>query len=113
MPALNVKIATGYVTTGTTPETVYTSPAAGQGTRITALTAYNKSVTTESYTAYIAPDATAATSSEAVVNQAVTTLKSDVPLEALNQIIPPGGTLQVDTSAAGAFTFQVSGIEFT
>jgi len=95
-----------------TIEVMYTSPSnsSAGGTLIKAFTASNITGINASYVAYIV-GTSGDTSQPDIPFQVVTRFKSDLAAAIVNQIIPKGGTLRVETSAAGAITFRVSGIE--
>lgn len=94
--------------------TYYTSPLAGDGTRITAITATNYSAGTESYSVYIKADGSPAGNADLVLlSQGVASNKSDVPPEVINQFVPPGGTIQLSASLSNAISVRISGVEFT
>lgn len=113
MTATNLQIVAGQTTSGTAAENKYQSPSAGNGTRVTAGSVYNTSGSTDVYTLYIVSDTGAPIAAETIVSRSLRSGESDVPLEILNQMIPPGGTLQVKTNTSGSCCFNFSGIEFT
>ncbi len=113
MAAINKVLVDGVqLTTGAV--NLYDSPSGGLGTRITALTATNQDVTTRTYTIYIVPDGGSATDSNLILKaKALTPNEDDEPAAVTNQLIPPGGSLQILGSVASAISIRASGIEFT
>ena len=100
----------GVNTLADTPESIYTSPSAGNGTIITAVTVANNSDSNKSYKAYI-------------VNAGESAVNPQTPFRIMiwadidagtgidGQTIPPGGSLYVEASAVDAVYFTVSGKE--
>ena len=90
-----------------TIQSFYTSPAGGGGTIITAFTATNNTGASASYRAYIVD-------SSGVIKGAVLPLKVVIrnrfdPGNAIvNQVIPQGGSLQMETNIIGAIDFHVT-----
>lgn len=114
MTATNKALSPGVTTSGTAVETVYISPAAGKGTRITSVTTVNTSGSVGNYSLYAVDDATPAVAVDSLVReQSLQPNESDTPPEAINHFIPPGGTIQVQTDVAGNVAFRISGIEYT
>lgn len=113
MAAQNKSLVDG-VQPATTAETrLYTSPSNGSGTRITAVTATNDTGTTESYTLWITPSGTTASSNKIVPSNAVLGNDNDTHPDLVNHLIPPGGTIDVQVSTGATVAFRVTGIEFT
>jgi len=86
----------------------YTDDGADNGTIIDAFTASNTSTVNASYKAYIT------TSSGTTANpqqpfQVVVWGDFDLGSGVVNQLIPPGGTLSMESSAADSIYFTVSG----
>jgi hypothetical protein len=93
-----------------TIEKMYESPASGAGTRVTAFTASNDTTTSHSYKAYIFNSAGGL--EKAIVPQTIVVRdRVDFGSSIVNQLIPAGGTLRVESSDAGSISFYVSGIE--
>ena len=93
-----------------TVETFYTSPPGGLGTRITAFTATNNTVSSKTYKAYIYNSAGALVS--AIIGQTIVVPdKSDFGAPIVNQLMPAGGTIRVESSDADSLNFYASGIE--
>lgn len=103
-------IANKTIATADTITTLYTSKASGLGTVIRALTVSNNSLTSASYKAYIF-------SAAGAIEGAICPLKIivrdrfDSAASAVNQVIPPGGTLRAENSTADALSFYMSGLE--
>lgn len=113
MAATNVQIVDSTLNPATTPSIVYTSPASGDGTRITQCTVKNTGVSTVAYNIYVVSNALTATDQNAIASHQLIAGETDSPLEALNVFIPNGGTLQVDADVISTVSFRVSGLEFT
>lgn len=96
--------------TADTVETLYTSPAAGAGTLITAFTVSNNSLASASYKAYI--HGSGVESVDAVVPlKIVVRDRFDSGPSIVNQVVPAGGTIRAENSTAGALSFYATGIE--
>lgn len=96
-----------------TIEKFYDSPAAssgGQGTRISAFTASNNATASASYKAYIY-DASAAVKEAVVPLKIVVKDRFNLAPSIVGHVIPPGGSLRMESSTAGAITFRVTGSE--
>ena len=92
-----------------TPETAYTSPTSPSlGTIIDSFTASNNSTSNKSYKAYIVSSGGAAISPQRPFK---TVVWGEIDLGAgiVGQVIPPGGTLQIEQSQAGSIFFTVTG----
>lgn len=113
MAAQNKSLVDGVRPSTVNETLLYTSPANGAGTRITALTATNDTGTTENYTLWITPSGTTASSNKIVPSNAVLGNDNDTHPDVVNHIIPPGGTLVAQVSTADTIAFRVTGIEFT
>ena len=94
------------------PQAFYTSPADGAGTIITAFTATNNTDANRTYKAYIfGPSQTGL--------QAVTPLKIiirnrfDPGNSIVNQLIPAGGTLQMESDEVDSIVYRVTGNELS
>jgi len=87
-------------------QVVYTSPAT-QSTVIESFTAANNSTVNASYTAYI----TSITGSDIpqIPFKIVVWGEIDLGIGLVNQIIPAGGTLKIESSAADSIYFTVTG----
>lgn len=87
------------------------SSAGGTGARITAFTASNNGTASASYKGYIF-DA-AGTVVQAVIPQKIVVKdRFDLGPSIVSQIIPPGGSLRMETSSLNTITFRVTGKEF-
>lgn len=94
-------------------EKFYDSPPSsggGSGTRITAFTATNDSTSSVDYKAYIY-DATGVAVKPITPQTTVVRDKFDLGAAAVGQLIPPGGSLRMESSAAVALSFYVTGNE--
>ena len=94
--------------TSDTVEIFYTDDGTDNGTIIDAFTASNSSTSNKSYKAYIT------SSGGTVANpqqpfQVVVWGELDLGSGVVNQLIPPGGTLSMEASAANSIYFTVSG----
>ncbi len=90
-------------------ESFYTSPSSSDGTLITAFSAVNNSGVNASYIAYLYDSAGGLI--EAVIPlKIVVRNRFDVGPTITNQLIEPGGSLRMESSAASSITFRVSGV---
>lgn len=87
-----------------------TASNGGQGTRISAFTASNNSTASASYKAYIY-DASGAVKEAVVPQKIVVKDRFDLGPSIIGHVIPPGGSLRMESSTAGAITFRVTGTE--
>jgi hypothetical protein len=93
-----------------TVESFYTSPSGGLGTRIKSFTAANNGETSISYKAYIY--SSSGTVVAAIVPQTIVVIdRADYGPAIVNQVIPPGGTLRMESSTADDLNFYVTGVE--
>lgn len=93
-----------------TVEVIYTSPSNGLGTKIKAFTATNNTDSAKSYKAYIY-DSSGALVSAIIPITDIARDRYDVGAAAVNQVIPKGGTLRVESSAIASINFYVTGVE--
>jgi len=93
-----------------TPEVFYTAPSTGLGTVITNFTASNDAGLTVAYKAYIVASGGSPTNA-VVPDRTIVENRTDVSAEMAAQIIPAGGTLQMETSSAATISFTVSARE--
>jgi len=106
MPAL----AVNFKNTATdSQQTLYASPPTGAGTRIDSFTAANTGGINASYAAYI--DNGISDNKPIIPFRIVVWGESDLGIGLVNQTIPPGGTLKVESSSVGDIYFTVSGVE--
>lgn len=97
-------------TVADTPQTIYTSPAAGAGTIITAFTATNNTTANRTFKAYIY--ASGETSAPAILPLKVLIRNKFDPGSAIvNHVIPAGGSLRVESDLADSISFYVTGNE--
>jgi len=97
-------------TTADTIEIFYTSPASGGGTLITAFTATNNTNANHLYKAYIFDSIGAVL--EAVTPQKIIIRdKFDLGSGIINQLIPAGGTLRMESDQASTIVWRASGKE--
>ena len=89
---------------------LYVSPASGQGTVITAMTVSNSTNSSASYKAYIY-DSTEAMVDAIVPMKIVVRDRYDLAPSAVNHVIPAGGSLRAENSAANSLSFTLSGRE--
>jgi hypothetical protein len=114
MTTTNKTLVEGATTSSTSAEIKYTSPSAGKGTKITAVTAVNTSVSTGSYSIYVVSDSSAPSATDSLVrSQSLQADYADTPPEVINQFVPAGGTIQVQTNVSGNIAFRISGVEYT
>jgi len=101
----NTKIAAADTVT-----TLYTSPGAGAGTVISALSVTNDSLSSASYKVYIV--GLDGVVGDPVVPQTIVVKDRSSPAStAINHTIPAGGTLRAENSTANALGFYMSGLE--
>lgn len=93
-----------------TIETFYTAPASGGGTRITAFSASNNTTSSKTYKAYIF-DASGTVLSAVVPQKIIVRDRFDLAPSIVGQLILPGGTLRMESSAATSIAFRVTGNE--
>lgn len=91
-------------------EQFYQSPTGGNGTIITAFSAINNSGVNASYKAYIY-DSTGAAVEPVIPTKIVVRNRFDIAPSITNQLIPNGGSLRMESSAADSITFRVSGVQ--
>lgn len=94
-----------------TIEQFYLSPTSGLGTKIKAFTVANSTESSKSYKAYIYSSAGTLVS-PIVPLSIVVRDKTDFAPSALNQVIPAGGTLRIESSDSSSLNFYVTGQEF-
>ena len=93
-----------------TPEVFYTSPSTGLGTRVKVFSAVNDGITSYSYKAYIYNSSGSVV--KAVIPQTIVVLdRGDNGFLVINQVIPAGGTLRMETSEADQLNFYVTGLD--
>jgi len=88
----------------------YDSPTTGGGTVISAFTATNNTGVNASYKAYIY-DASESLLEAVMPTKVVIRNRFDLGGSIVNQLIPKGGSLRMECSAADSITFRVSGKE--
>jgi len=89
-----------------TLETIF---SASVDTLIKAVTVSNPTTINASYTMNIVPVDEDITEPE-IPFRVVIRLKSDLAAEVVNHVIPKGGTLRVESSAANSLAFRVTGV---
>jgi len=92
-----------------TIKSFYASPSSSDGTLITAFSAVNNSGVNASYKAYIF-DSSNNELSPVVPFKVIVRNRFDLAPTITNQLIPNGGSLRMESSAAGSITFRVSGV---
>jgi hypothetical protein len=107
--AANKALIDGVQNTVTTAVDLYTSPAQGNGTRITAFTA-SLDAGAQRYSVFIG--LTATTAKRIIQLNPVSGPGQDSPLELINHFIPAGQKLFVQVSTGTTITIRASGIEF-
>lgn len=95
-----------------TIENFYTSPAGAGGTLVTAFTATNDNGANASYKAYIY-DSSGAAKLAVIPQTIVIRKKASLGSPIVNQLIPAGGSLRMESSTAGDIVFRVSGKELS
>lgn len=94
-----------FTTTANTLEIIYT---ASVDVLIKAVTASNTTEINAAYSMNIVP-ANGDTTKPEIPYRIVTRLNTDTAAEAVNHVIPAGGTLRVSTTAANSIAFRVTG----
>lgn len=90
-------------------ESFYDSPSSSDGTLITAFSAVNNSGANATYIAYLYDSS--GDLIEAIIPQKIVVRKRfDVGPTITNQLIEPGGSLRMESSAASSIAFRVSGV---
>ena len=98
-------------TNSDTIESFYTSPSQGAGTIISAFTAANNSGANQSFKSYIF-DSSGSILDAVIPTQIVIRNRTNLGASIVNQLIPPGGTLRMESSNAPSLSFRVTGREF-
>jgi hypothetical protein len=91
-----------------TAQAIFTAPSTGNGVLIDSFTAANQSTANASYKAYITGLGEPATN-PVIPYRIVVWNEIDLGGGLINQLIPPGGALQVEQSTANSIYFTVSG----
>lgn len=94
--------------TATLANTLEVIFSASEDTLIKAVTASNATNVNASYVMNIVPLSGDTTKPE-IPFKVVVRLKSDLGAEVVGQVIPKGGTLRIETSAADSISFRVTG----
>tara|TARA_R110000751_G_scaffold307641_1_gene430355 strand:- start:35 stop:367 length:333 start_codon:yes stop_codon:yes gene_type:complete len=91
-------------------ESFYTSIISGSGTRINAFTASNAVSSSVDYKAYIY-DSSGSVQNAVIPQATVVRDKFDLGPSIVGQLIPPGGSLRMESSQVGGILFYVTGDE--
>lgn len=91
-------------------EIFYSSPSVGNGTRITAFTATNDTGSSKTYKGYIY-DASGVAKVAVIPQKIIVPDRFDLGASIVGQLIPPGGTLRMESSDASSIAFRVTGNE--
>ena len=115
MAALQQVLVNGvFLTSAAVATPVYTSPASGLGTLITAFTIANGSTSSIKYKAWVVPLSSSVTDQFLLVPaREVKTLKTDVPYEVVGHLIPPDATLYIEYDVASSAGIRVTGVELS
>lgn len=97
-------------TSADTIQIFYTSPSTGGGTRITAFTATNDTGSSKTYKGYIY-DASAIAKVAVIPQKIIVPDRFDLGAPIVGQLIPPGGTLRMESSDTSSIAFRVTGNE--
>ncbi len=109
--ATNVLVNSAQNTTVDTIQTFYTSPGTpGIGTIITAFTASNNTTSSKTYKGYIF-DSSGTILNAVIPQKIVVRDRFDLGPSIVGQIIPPGGSLRMESSDALSIAFRVTGNE--
>ena len=91
-------------------EIFYSAVSTGSGVKITAFSATNNTTSSKTYKAYIYDSSGSAL--EAIIPQKIVVRdRFDLGAAIVGQLIPPGGTLRMESSAASSIVFRVTGSE--
>lgn len=88
----------------------YPASAQGSGTRISAFTATNNTDSSKTYKAYIY-DASGAAIQAVIPQKIIVPDRFDLGASIIGQVIPPGGSLRMESSDANSIAFRVTGTE--
>ena len=88
----------------------YTSPASGGGTRLSAFTATNNTSSSKTYKAYIY-DASGDMLTAVIPQKIIVPDRFDLGPSIIGQLMPPGGTLRMESSDALSIAYRVTGNE--
>ena len=91
-------------------QSFYISPPQGAGTVVVAFTASNDTTSSKTYKAYIY-DASASLVSAVIPQTIVVRDRANTGPSIIDQTIPAGGTLRIESSAADSLSFYVTGVE--
>ena len=91
-------------------QTFYTSPSSGSGTRVTAFTATNDTGSSKTYKGYIF-DSIGDVKVAVIPQKIIVPDRFDLGPSMIGQLIPPGGTLRMESSDALSIAFRVTGNE--
>jgi len=105
-------VASQKASAANTPQVFYTSPSNGLGTIITNFTASNDTIATRTQKAYIVPKGGSATV-PLLPKRAIVQDRTDISPEMAGQLIPAGGTLQMESDTASSIAWTVSGRELS
>lgn len=97
-------------TAADTIEAIYTDGGSGNGTVITAFTATNNTVSNKTYIAYIF-NSTGALKEAVIPRTIIVRDRRHLGAGIVGQLIPRGGSLRVESSAADSIAFRVTGIQ--
>lgn len=108
--AENILVNSAQNTVADAIQTFYTSPSTGGGTRITSFTASNNTTSSKTYKGYIFDSS--GTVLEAVIPQKIVVRdRFDLGPSIVGQLIPPSGTLRMESSDIASIAFRVTGNE--
>lgn len=94
-----------------TIESFYSSPDGGGGTRITSFSASNNTVSSKTYKAYLFNQSGTGPIEAVVPQKIVVRDRFDLGPSITGQLIPPGGSLRMESSDANSISFRVTGNE--
>jgi len=97
-------------TAASTIQKFYDSPISGSGTRVNAFTATNILTSSVDYTAYVY-DSSGAAQPAVIPQTTVVRDRFDLGPSIVGQLIPPGGSLRMESSQIGGISFYVTGDE--
>lgn len=97
-------------TSADTIEVFYTAVSTGGGVKITAFSATNNTTSSKTYKAYIY-DSSGSALEPIIPQKIVVRDRFDLGAAIVGHLIPPGGTLRMESSAADSIVFRVTGSE--
>lgn len=104
-----------FTATADTPINVYTSPATGDGTMITAFTVGNGTSLNATYKTWVVPSGSSVGDEFLLVPERTikTGAPTDVPYEVVGHFMPVSSSLFIESDTVNSLGFRVSGVELS